>query len=209
MRHRWAGRSGVSWGVLVLALGVLLGPRGPLGDTARALAQATPTVQTRETSTLGTVLTGSNGKTLYNFDRDMPGVSNCNDACPMTWPPLTLDTGTPSGPPGLAGTLSVITRGDGRRQVTYNGRPLYFYAPDTAPGDTKGDGIGGVWHAAKPLAAAPAPPAAPAGPAPSGLPRTGTGSARAGSLPASGVLGGLVLAVLVGGMVAVGRRRHA
>jgi predicted lipoprotein with Yx(FWY)xxD motif len=39
---------------------------------------------------------------------------------------------------------------DGKQQVTYKGMPLYTYANDTAPGDTKGDKLAGVWFAAVP-----------------------------------------------------------
>lgn len=140
-------------------------------------AQAAPTVQTRDAGSLGTVLTGANGKTLYVFDRDTPGTSNCNDTCASTWPALTLASGQPVAPPGLSGTLALITRGDGGKQVTYNDRPLYFFASDAAAGDTKGDGVGGVWHAAKPAAATTTAAAQPAAGATQSqaLPATGTG----------------------------------
>jgi predicted lipoprotein with Yx(FWY)xxD motif len=50
----------------------------------------------------------------------------------------------------VTGELAVITRSDGVKQVTYKGSPLYRYAADTAPGDAKGQGVGGVWFAATP-----------------------------------------------------------
>ena len=59
-------------------------------------------------------------------------------------------TGAPPKPAGANGTLATITRDDGTMQVTYNGMPLYGFAADKAPGDTKGDGVGGVWSVAKP-----------------------------------------------------------
>ena len=46
--------------------------------------------------------------------------------------------------------FGTVTRADGSAQLTYNGRPLYFYIKDTNPGDTKGQGVGGVWYVAKP-----------------------------------------------------------
>jgi predicted lipoprotein with Yx(FWY)xxD motif len=57
-----------------------------------------------------------------------------------TWPALTLATGeTPTGGPGVTGTLGTITRADdGTLQVTYNGKPLYFFKNDQAPGDLNG-----------------------------------------------------------------------
>jgi predicted lipoprotein with Yx(FWY)xxD motif len=93
----------------------------------------------------GNILTDPQGRTLYRFTRDEPNASNCYDQCAQVWPPLTLDSGEPVLPQGVGGTLGVITRRDGSRQVTYNGMPLYYYARDSAPGDTNGQGIGNVW----------------------------------------------------------------
>lgn len=116
----------------------------------RAQAQDTPTVAIADAGSLGMILTDSAGLTLYTFDRDTPGVSNCAGGCAATWPPLLLAEGDPVAPPDLAGTLGVITRADGGRQVTYNDQPLYLYARDQNPGDTTGEGVGGIWHVAKP-----------------------------------------------------------
>jgi predicted lipoprotein with Yx(FWY)xxD motif len=63
------------------------------------------------------------------------------------WPPL-LVTDTPSAREGVqAALLGVISRTDGGKQVTYNGKPVYTYAGDNAPGDLNGQGKGGVWFA--------------------------------------------------------------
>jgi predicted lipoprotein with Yx(FWY)xxD motif len=110
-----------------------------------ASAQAAPTVQVRMHPQYGNILTDAQGRTLYRFTRDEPNVSNCYDQCAQTWPPLTLDSGDPTLPEGVGGTLGVIMRRDGRRQVIYNGMPLYYYSRDSAPGDTNGQGVGGVW----------------------------------------------------------------
>lgn len=50
----------------------------------------------------------------------------------------------------MTGALATITRADGTTQVTYDGHPLYYYAADVQAGDTNGEGVGGVWHVAKP-----------------------------------------------------------
>jgi predicted lipoprotein with Yx(FWY)xxD motif len=92
------------------------------------------------------VLTDAAGKSLYTFDNDSAGKSNCADTCAQTWPPLTFSG---SGKPTGAENLDVITRDDGAKQVTWNGKPLYTYSGDTKAGDTNGDGIGGKWHLAK------------------------------------------------------------
>ncbi len=102
---------------------------------------------------IGTVLVaGSNGKTVYQFANDVKdsGKSNCTGGCANTWPPLTVAAGaTPIGGSGVTGTLGTITRADdGTLQVTYNGKPLYFFSGDTAPGDA--NGVYPNWSAVKP-----------------------------------------------------------
>lgn len=84
------------------------------------------------------------GFTLYVFDNDLgtPGNSNCNGTCATNWPPLLIDDGVASG----VSNLGIIIRSDGSAQATYQGRPLYYYSGDNAPGETNGEGIGGVWH---------------------------------------------------------------
>jgi predicted lipoprotein with Yx(FWY)xxD motif len=127
------------------------------------------TVRTFDAGALGVILVGSNGMTLYIFDRDQAGASNCSDQCAVTWPPLLIDTGDPIAPTNLSGSLNTITRADGGRQVVYNDRPLYFYRDDEQPGDTSGDGVGGVWHVVRPMAGA-SPSATSASPTPAPTP---------------------------------------
>ena len=91
----------------------------------------------------GTLLVASsNQMTVYTFDKDVAGsgASNCTGGCLAAWPALTVAAGdTPTGGAGVDGALGTITRADnGALQVTYDGLPLYFFAKDTAPGDTKG-----------------------------------------------------------------------
>lgn len=115
---------------------------------------------------LGTVVT-SGGDTLYRFDKDTPKPpkSTCAGACAQTWPPLLSTGGTPkvSGvDPTLVGT---VARDDGSQQVTLNGWPLYTFAKDE-PGQTKGEGVGGTWHAIAPNGKPAAADAAPGSAAP-------------------------------------------
>lgn len=91
------------------------------------------------------ILTAPNGMTLYTFDNDSANVSNCYDSCAASWPPYTAADGATS--PGNG--FSIIDRRDGTRQWAKDGAPLYFWAGDRAPGDTTGDGVGGVWHVAE------------------------------------------------------------
>ena len=106
---------------------------------------------------LGTFLTDSNGKTLYWYTKDTPGVSNCSGACLAAWPPL-LASAPPALPSGVPGTVTLITRTDGGKQVAYNDLPLYYFAKDTSPTDTAGQGVGKVWYVMVPSASPPVTP---------------------------------------------------
>ncbi|WP_368187232.1 hypothetical protein [Aestuariibius sp. HNIBRBA575] len=99
-----------------------------------------------ETSTsMGTILTDTNGMSLYTFDSDSAGMSACNGGCAVNWPPLMVEDGAEA-----SGKMSIITRADGSQQWAYDGAPLYFWKNDRAAGQVTGDGVGGVWHVAKP-----------------------------------------------------------
>ena len=88
-------------------------------------------------------LTDENGMTLYTFDKDSAGVSNCYDSCAVSWPPYLASAGA------TADGLTTIERRDGALQWAKDGAPLYLWVGDSAPGDATGDGVGGVWHLAK------------------------------------------------------------
>jgi predicted lipoprotein with Yx(FWY)xxD motif len=97
---------------------------------------------------IGFYLTNGTGYTLYVFTHDTPGngTSTCTGACLQIWP--AFYSSTLKLPPGLNATsFTVINRPDGAKQLAYNGWPLYYYAPDKAPGDTNGQGFKGVWFA--------------------------------------------------------------
>ena len=117
-------------------------------------AGAPATVMVRD-SKLGSILTDSAGKSLYVFDKDQAGAmtSACTGACAARWPALTV-TGTPTAGPGVPGQLTAAGPSGGGSQVAWNGRLLYEYSGDQAPGDTNGDGVGGIWHVAKVTATA-------------------------------------------------------
>lgn len=102
-------------------------------------------------TSVGRYLIGYNGMTLYTYAPDASGVSNCTGACATNWPPYVVtSTDNLVGEYPISGTIATLTRADGSVQVTYNGHPLYFYVGDSASGDVKGQGVGGVWYAAKP-----------------------------------------------------------
>lgn len=84
------------------------------------------------------VLADAAGRTLYIFDKDAPNKSNCSGGCLVAWPAFTAK------PEAVAkGEFGLIA---GTRQWTVNGKPLYYFAGDTKPGDRNGNGQGGVWH---------------------------------------------------------------
>lgn len=120
--------------------------------TAMALAACTHSPTSRPTAhspatVLNGRLVGPNQMTLYVFDRDTAGSgkSVCNGACATNWPPLIA----PSHAKPI-GDWSLVTREDGRPQWAYKGKPVYFWARDSKPGDATGDGVGNAWRIATP-----------------------------------------------------------
>jgi predicted lipoprotein with Yx(FWY)xxD motif len=95
----------------------------------------------------GAYMTDFAGKTLYTFDKDTtPGQSSCTGTCATAWPPYTSGAAAQCT---LPTNVTLITRADGSQQFAWMGKPLYYYALDTAAGQLKGDGVGGTWHIIK------------------------------------------------------------
>ena len=97
---------------------------------------------------LGKILVGGDkGLTLYVFKADSGGKSACTGDCLANWPPLTTDAAPTLGAGLDAEDFATITRDDNQaKQVTFYGQPVYYFAGDTAAGDTKGQGLGGKWY---------------------------------------------------------------
>jgi predicted lipoprotein with Yx(FWY)xxD motif len=93
---------------------------------------------------MGTVLTDSNGMTLYTLDKDKKNKSTCTGSCATHWPPAMAPSNAKP-----VGELSLVKRADGKLQWADKGKPLYTYADDKKPGDVNGDGKGGIWHVVK------------------------------------------------------------
>ena len=91
----------------------------------------------------GEVLTDAKGMTLYTFDKDTAGTSNCYDKCAVNWPPLIAAAGAAADD-----EYTLIERKDGTMQWAYDGKPLYLWIKDAKPGDMTGDGVNDVWHTA-------------------------------------------------------------
>ncbi|MDQ1375549.1 MAG: hypothetical protein QOJ09_2887 [Actinomycetota bacterium] len=116
--------------------------------TGNAGAASGATVALRKLK-VGTALVDGQGRTLYLFEADKGSTSTCNSACASLWPPATT-SGKPTAGPGVdAAKLGTTKRSDGTLEVTYNGHPLYRYAPDTKAGDATGQALnqfGAPWY---------------------------------------------------------------
>jgi predicted lipoprotein with Yx(FWY)xxD motif len=142
---------------LVLALAACSGQPASSPDSG-APATAAPSPAPAESqaavataqSPLGQTLVDAEGRTLYAFTKDKGGKSSCYGDCEATWPALTVQ-GSPSAGDGVEASLLATTdRKDGSAQVTYKSMPLYHFSGDQQPGDTNGQGVGGVWFAVTP-----------------------------------------------------------
>jgi predicted lipoprotein with Yx(FWY)xxD motif len=114
------------------------------GDEAAAPAAAAPTTTAKSAksgggagttiktsdSQYGQVLFDSDERAIYYFDKESGSKSECYGACAEAWPPV-LTKGDPQAGSGVqAGLLGTTQRDDGTTQVTYDGRPLYYYVDD-------------------------------------------------------------------------------
>ncbi|WP_297705431.1 hypothetical protein [uncultured Eudoraea sp.] len=107
------------------------------------------TVKLADNTTFGSIITDSAGLSLYFFSLDTKDTSECLSVCLDTWPvfyeaDIMVDTGL------NASDFATIDRSDGTKQTTYKGWPLYYFANDSAAGDTNGDGVNNVWYVSKP-----------------------------------------------------------
>jgi len=143
---------------LVLALAACGGGQPASSPDSAAPAPASPSPAPAESqaavatteSSLGQTLVDAEGRTLYAFTKDKGGKSSCYGDCEATWPALTVQ-GSPSAGDGVeASLLATSDRKDGSAQVTYKGMPLYHFSGDQQPGDTNGQGVGGLWFAVTP-----------------------------------------------------------
>jgi predicted lipoprotein with Yx(FWY)xxD motif len=154
---------------LALVSALVLAACGSSGSSGTASSASTPTSTTTssaprpasvvctKTSSLGTFLVDAKGRALYLWDADHGSMSTCSGACAQAWPPLTA-AGTPKAAGQVKSSLlGTTTRSDGSREVTYAGHPLYYFAGDSAPGQTTGqgsDGFGSPWWVVSPAGTA-------------------------------------------------------
>ena len=145
--RRSTPRDAATVGSLVALVALLTAACGGMGNTqstAPPAAHTSHSAVTAASSSLGTIVVGSNGKTLYLFAKDRNGASSCTGPCTKIWPPYApTSSSSGAGPGARAALLGSMTRTDGTRQLTYNGHPLYMYSGDTKPGNVSGQGING------------------------------------------------------------------
>lgn len=75
----------------------------------------------------GPILFDGRGQAIYAFTYDRGTRSRCYGGCARAWPPVYTRGAPRAGRNVRRGLLGTTRRRDGRRQVTYAGRPLYFY----------------------------------------------------------------------------------
>jgi predicted lipoprotein with Yx(FWY)xxD motif len=89
-----------------------------------------PTLTVRS-SAYGPILFDGRGHALYAFTRDpRGGRSTCYGACAKAWPPYIVRARLSTGSGARRSLLHTVRRRDGALQVTYAGRPLYYYVGD-------------------------------------------------------------------------------
>ncbi len=132
----------------LLAVAGLLLATNAMSSGSRA--QSTVTVHA---STYGRILFDGRGFALYAFTRDAQGRSTCRGVCAKAWPPYIV-THRPSAGRGVsASLLGTVRRSDASRQVTYAGKPLYYYVGDRQPLQVLCQNVsefGGVWLVVRP-----------------------------------------------------------
>jgi predicted lipoprotein with Yx(FWY)xxD motif len=116
----------------------------PASAAAAAELKAAP-------SRAGQIVVDGKGMSVYYFTKDTKdsGTSACKDACLTAWPPVTTASDAPAVD-GVTGTVGTIATPDGKKQVTINGMPIYYFEKDTAAGDILGQGVNSVWYLVAP-----------------------------------------------------------
>jgi predicted lipoprotein with Yx(FWY)xxD motif len=125
--------------VVLLALAALV-PVAAAGTPRTSVAVAA--------SAYGPVLVDGRGFVLYAFTRDPKGHSTCSLACARAWPPYLARGAVHAGATARGALVGTLRRRDGSRQVTYGGRPLYYYVGDRKPGQILCQNVsefGGLW----------------------------------------------------------------
>ena len=98
-------------------------------------------------SEFGEMLYGADKQAIYIFQNDPKGKSVCYGECATAWPPVYTEGKPVAGDGVKQELLGTTKRRDGKLQVTYNGKPLYFYVNEK-PGEVRCHNVslnGGLW----------------------------------------------------------------
>ncbi|MEE9321111.1 MAG: hypothetical protein V3U76_11740 [Granulosicoccus sp.] len=125
-----------------LALALLAASLNGCATTGYA-ASSESTPATARTTPNGKTWTTAEGMSLYTFDKDSPGKSNCYDKCAQLWPPYLATE------EAISDHFATIQRKDGSFQWALDDAPLYTWIKDVHPGDTNGHGVKNVWYMAR------------------------------------------------------------
>lgn len=118
------------------------------GGLTAALVSTGPAVAGAATTSTGMISTASSakqgtylvsGKTVYTLRASK---TPCTSKCLKVWPMVVLPTGmtAPTAGTGVnAVKLGTVSRSGGVLQVTYGGKPLYWFVGDRAPGQVHGN----------------------------------------------------------------------
>jgi predicted lipoprotein with Yx(FWY)xxD motif len=135
----------------VTALALTALAAGLVASPSAATGSAGPTVKIRS-SNYGRIVFDGGNRALYAFTRDPRGRSTCSGACAAAWPPYIVTGALRAGPGTTRSLLGTTKRADGRRQLTYAGRPLYYYVHDPV-GQVLCQNVrefGGLWLVVRP-----------------------------------------------------------
>lgn len=178
--------------LLLAACGADTPIAAPAGDAPEPAAADAPAAEvggvaaTIATTSLGDVLVGADGRTLYGFTNDSDASSTCSGTCADAWPPVIVDPDFAVAPALDVGIFATTVREDGSHQLVAGKWPLYFFAGDAIPGDVNGQGSGDVWFAVTPdgslITDAPAAPEAADAPAPAATALVSTGTTSLGDV---------------------------
>ena len=144
----------VAAGLLAAACGTAAGSTA--AGTPASSGSTAATVIESHAGSAAPFLTNSSGRAVYLWAADSMNKSMCSGACAQAWPPVTSMGQVTAAHGAKAADLGTITRSDGTKQVTYLGHPLYYFAGDSGPGQTNGQGsdsFGAKWWLVAPAGA--------------------------------------------------------
>ena len=155
-----AGFSAVALAVLLTACGggsqttPTTAPTTAEGSTSAPAESSAPAGAAElktASSGAGQIVVDAKGMSIYFFTKDVKdsGTSACTGACIAAWPPVLTESDSPAVE-GVTGTVGTIATPEGKKQVTVNGLPVYYYIQDKAAGDITGQGVNDVWYLVSP-----------------------------------------------------------